>query len=280
MKLIAFCALTLATFALAQEPESRPASRVQISEAGLEHLRKAFGPPFLSASPPACRQVPEAEAMLEATRLDALKLYDAAIDSIMARMSKPGAVADARILRPLADAIADSDALVLKVETPDFEARCPERDLIGQSERPLWGHSQGAKHTASPRSILVEGVPLEGRKVVGVVSALPPRSAPWRDIVIDLEFTLLSGEMEMYVRYWPDRKSYQIRFAPSEGYELNKAYRMTVRVKGSQISLKQPDQPENSDRLRADVSRTGGIGFGLKPGSMAEISRFNLKVLR
>jgi hypothetical protein len=199
----------------------------------------------------------------------------------MVRFGKPAGAPDHRLLRVLSDAIADSDALVDKVETPDFERRCPERDLIGRPERPLWGASPGAKFAISPRSVVVEGLPIEGRpKVVGVVSVLPTKAAPWHDLVLDLEFTILSGELEMYVRYWPDKSSYQMRFSPSEGYELNKPYRMTVRVKGSTITLQQADQPENRDRFMVGMSRTGGVGFGLRPGSKAEISRLNLKVLR
>jgi hypothetical protein len=38
--------------------------------------------------------------------------------------------------------------------------------------------------------------------------------------------------------------------------------------------------PENRDRIQPSTSRTGGVGFGLTPGSKADISKLGLKVLR
>jgi hypothetical protein len=92
--------------------------------------------------------------------------------------------------------------------------------------------------------------------------------------------TLLSGELEMYLRYLPRKKAYRIRFAPAEGYELDKPHSMTIRIRGSEVSLKHPDQPENEDRFHLTTSRTGGLGFGLKPGSKAVVTKLTMKVLR
>ena len=110
--------------------------------------------------------------------------------------------------------------------------------------------------------------------------ALRGSPRPWHDIVLDLEFTIVSGEFEMYLRYWPDKRSYSIKFNAAAGYEPNKPYRMTVHVKGSSISLKQAEQPENRDRIDPNTSRTGGVGFGVNPGSKVIISVCKLKVLR
>jgi hypothetical protein len=220
-----------------------------------------------------------AASLLESGRLEALKAYDVVLESLHLELRDSRDAPDPGALSVLSEAIAESDALVEVVETPAFEAKIVDRDLLSPKSRSLWGASAGVTY-APGTPMTLEGVSLPGRLVTGVVSVLPARAAPWNDLVIELEFTLLAGEMDMYLRYWPDRKSYRIRFAPTEGYEMNRPYPMTIRVKGSQVSLKQPDQPENRDRLQPSVSRTGGFGFGLPPGSKAEISKLRMKVLR
>jgi hypothetical protein len=273
---------------VAQEPESRAATRPADSRAlALERLREIVGPPraVVRPAPPGTDSRPslqrvEAELLLESARLEASRTYDAAATTLQHELRAGGGAPDAGAQRILVEAIAESDALVAKVETREFEAKIGERDMLSAKERAPWGASAGAKLTWSGREMSIEGVPIEKGKVTGVVSMLPTKAAPWHDIVLDLEFTILSGDFEMYLRYWPDRKAYKIRFGPRDGYELNKPYRMTIRVKGSDVSLSQPDQPENRDRIQPSTSRTGGIGFGLTPGFKAVISRLGMKVLR
>jgi hypothetical protein len=245
------------TFADAQRAESRP-------ESG-----------------PVSRPKDDAAALLEMTRLDALKAYDAGIDEFGRRLKDPGSTPRDIVAKALTTAITESDSLVYIVETPLYEARATERDMLSPRERGPWGSSAGIKADYQERNIVLTGVDAEGgRKVTGVASILPTRKESWRDLVVDLEFALLAGEMDMYVRYWPDKKSYRLRFAPTEGYELNKPFRMRICVKASQIGLQLPDQPEKFDRFDIDTSRSGGIGFGLSKGSKAAITLLRLKVLR
>jgi hypothetical protein len=210
----------------------------------------------------------------------ALATYDATLVEFHKVFDANGGTADAPTIALYKKLLAESDKLVERVETPEFEAKTPERDFLSSQERHNWGVSAGA--SLSPDAPLVlEGVDLTGgRKVTGVVSLLPPKADPWNDFVIDLEFTIQAGSCEMYLRYWPDKRSYRILFSPAEGYEVGKTYRMTLKVKGSTISLTQPEQPENRDKMDATTSRTGGIGFGLPAGSRVLISKLNMKVLR
>jgi hypothetical protein len=240
-----------------QEPESRPAPGPDLVEVARAARATKDGDP---------------KAALDA--------YDKAIAAFIETIAPLGTRVDQPTIALYKELVEESDKLVDKLETPEYEAKIAERDMLGTNERTLWGKSAGVDWTFGDKKLEVSGAEVPGRKITGLASILPPRSTPWHDLVIDLEFAILQGDCEMYLRYEPSKKAYLIRFNSKEGYELNKAYRMTIRVKGSSISLKAPDQPENRDKFQASTSRTGGIGFGLEPGSKVVISSCKLKVLR
>ena len=89
-----------------------------------------------------------------------------------------------------------------------------------------------------------------------------------------------SGELDLYLRYWPDKRYYAIKFNEASGFETGEAPPVTIRIKGSTITLARPGKPSNSDTMAIATSRTGGIGFGLNSGSKVTISKLNVKVLR
>src|SRR4029078_12431340 len=121
------------------------------------------------------------------------------------------------------------------------------RDLLSSKEKGLWGESVGASRQLKDGKLLLERTVVHNRRVTGVVSCLPTKAEPWRDLVIDLEFTILAGRFDLGLCYGPDIKYYLIRFDAQNGYELEKPYRMTLGIKGSSVSLKQPDTPLNAD---------------------------------
>jgi hypothetical protein len=189
---------------------------------------------------------------------------------------------DSRELVKLHDAaLAGFDAFIEKIETPAYEGSIPARDALASGERELmaWGKSAGVAMDWTGHELVIEGVRVEGRKIVGVASfgLLPEK--PWRDLVVDLEFTIVSGGFQLYLRYWPDERSYVMRIDPSAGYELNKPYRATIRIKGRGVELSMPDQPVLHDLLGPTTSRTGGIGFGVPAGSSVILSSCKVKIL-
>jgi hypothetical protein len=259
-----------------QQPASRPVlspadkartEKVANDELRVEELKKALADA-------------KTKAAASASAFDALAAYDEAVVAFTNYFEANGGTAGRPVVDLYKDLLAASDALVDKAETPEHEASVPARDMLSSSARALWGESVGVSADRTSGYLTITGVEIPGIKVTGVCSLLPPKAAPWHDLSIDLEFTIVEGGFEMYLRYEQAKKSYRINFKPSEGYELNKPYRMTVKVKGSSISLKAPDLPENRDRLDAAVSRTGGIGFGIAAGSKVTISRLMVKVLR
>jgi hypothetical protein len=176
------------------------------------------------------------------------------------------------------ETLAESDRLVDKVETPEFESGIAERDMLSPKERALWGATPDAiKHDFSDGPLRIEGTK---DRVTGICSLDAPRGTEWHDLVLDLEFTIVKDGFQLFLRWEPGRKGYMLRFAPSEGYDLNKPYRMTIRIKGSTASLKASDAPENRGTLDPTTSRTGGIAFGLTNGASIIVSRCSIKFLR
>jgi flagellar basal body-associated protein FliL len=206
----------------------------------------------------------------------ALSAYDEAVAKFTKHFDSAKATPD--ILNLYKELIAESDRLVERVETPDFDSSVPERDMLSAKERKEWGASAGAELAFSGREVELKGVDT-GKKILGVVS-FGGWNPAWQDVVIEMNFTIISGSFELYTRYWPSRRAYQLNIGPKDGYELNKPYQMTIRVKGSKIDVIEPEQPVRTDTMDLNTSRTGGVGFALAAGSKVILSSFKVKVLR
>jgi hypothetical protein len=261
----------------AQQPESRPATRPADRQAEIDRIRR--------------ERIEALKALVDGARAKepmggaqaALAACDRAETDFWRHFDTACTVARAGVLSSIdlyKELITFADGLAERVETAEYEAEVPGRDLLSATGQAFWGASAGAKLGFSGRGMTIEGLPVDGRKVIGVASALPSKDAPWRDVLLDLEFTVLSGEMDVFVRYWPDKKSYRLTFGPGQGYELGKPCRALLRIRGSTIGLFQANRANFTDRLSIDTSRTGGIGFGLRDGSKAVITRCEMKVLR
>ena len=213
---------------------------------------------------------------------EALAAYDEAVVKFNKEFDEKGGTADAPTLELYKELLAESDKLVERVETPEFESSVDRaRHALREGARPSGARAPGAKLTPSGREIAIEGVDRSTRRRSSASSrCYPPRPRPGTTSSSTSSSRSSRARSRCTSATGRTRRATLVRFAPSEGYELNKPYRMTIHVKGSQISLKQADQPENRDRFKVDTSRTGGIGFGMKDGSKAIISVCKLKVLR
>lgn len=216
-----------------------------------------------------------------------LRAYEATMDMFkdyFNRSAKP----HEQVIAFYKEAVKDWDDLVIKLETPEYEASTPVRDLLAQKERQpggVWGGTEGVKHEWAGRELVIEGVAAmdkdgKERKLRGVFS-IDGWSQKWTDLVMDIEFTIVAGEFDMMLRYRPGQKPYTVAYqAGVGGFNASEAIRMTVRIKGSEVEFEQQNQAKTGQRLQYSVSRNGGIGFAVPKGSKIVISRCDMRVLR
>jgi hypothetical protein len=71
-----------------------------------------------------------------------------------------------------------------------------------------------------------------------------------------------------------------VTFDPRNGYELGESHHVVLRLVGRRVEMLQTDQPPLTDLLDPGMSRRGGFGFALPPGSRVTISRCRATILR
>jgi hypothetical protein len=210
----------------------------------------------------------------------ALRAFDAALADFDAELPKAwNRPRTPEIERAHKEIIAASDKLVEKLETPEFEAKIATRDLLDPKERPIWQPSVGAGVKFDGGSAVLEGLEFD-RQIMGVVGLGLSAEPPWHDLTLDLEFTIVAGSFELYLRFLPAKPNFLISFAPSGGYELGKLQKATIRIKGRRVELLRPEKQPLTEKFAPKTSRSGGLGFGLEAGSKVVISSCKLKVLR
>ena len=179
--------------------------------------------------------------------------------------------------------IRRSDDLVQRLIDPAYVDAVPSRDMLTTVERTRWGGSKlGVRSEWTHDALIVAHLPPEDNRKVSGVYSLDGWTVEWSDYAFDLEFTILAGGFDLFLRYRPDGYLYYpMSFKDGQGgYEKDQTYRMTIKVIGSTVTLEMVDQPIASDQISAKFSRTGGIGIGVGPGSKVAIKALKLKVLR
>lgn len=211
----------------------------------------------------------------------ALAVYDEAFSSLTDEYERTRrGKTDPELLTIFKRMLSESDRLVERFETPEFEAAVPERDMLSVSERHLWGKSVGVNLVFEDPGVLLTGVESSDKKLTGVVDLGMTPATPWHDLVMRLSFTIVSGELELFLRYWPGRVPFSIKLNRSTGFELNKPYDVTFRIKGRKIEMIVPDAPPVVDTFARSTSRAGGVGFAMNPGSKVILSACKVKLLR
>jgi hypothetical protein len=215
--------------------------------------------------------------------------YDTAIAKIREQLSNaPG---DAEAMKLFKDLIVRSDDIVGRLVTPEYEAGIPVRDMLTPKEARTWDKTEGARHQLMGREMVLTGEKVldkdgKERKINGLVSLVGWKSTdPWYDVVINLEFTIVSGKFDMFLRFMPKSKYSQLSFDPNDpksGYKLNTPYKMTIKIIGSRMDFIEEGGAESvrTDQLKPDVSRVGGLAFALDSDTKLTISNCTVKVLR
>jgi hypothetical protein len=213
-----------------------------------------------------------------------LDIYEAAEQQLTEEFRRLGGNAPTNELSKLYGQIVGGlNELVDQVETPEYEAGLPEQDLLSPQGRDAvnWETSAGVEMTFMARELLLKGIPVQGNGAVHrVVSFGVFPKNPWRDIVLKLDFTIIKGDFELLLRYSPGTRAFMLKFDAAAGYEWNKGYQVTLRVRGSKVDFSSPDQNPVSDTLRPTTNRRGGVAFVLAPEAKVILSSCMVKVLR
>ena len=188
--------------------------------------------------------------------------------------------------RPILSQIyAESDALCAQLFTPEYINQQPWTDLLTGEMASQWQDS-------SLNGFRIEGGVLQavgpdansGKE--GLVSI--PKINQWRDVQIELEFELVSGRSQFYMRLLrrADNAVEGPRFSAKEedNYVLAKS-KVTVVITaiGNKLSITYTGGAGNDElnrEIRANLTRKGGFGASVPPGTELKIHKARARILR
>jgi len=179
--------------------------------------------------------------------------------------------------------IKESDTISMEVFTPDYIKKQAPRDLLTPDTlwnpvKDLQGFSFGVDRGVAHISNVAESK-YEGTVSVGDLDF-------FRDFVLEMEFTLVKGHADVYLRLGKraDSRVYSFRL-DTEGRDAivaGQQYRAEVTFIGSTVTVnvKAEGVSPRSDEVFWGKSRKGAIGFVLPPGSELTVSQLRIRVLR
>ncbi len=181
--------------------------------------------------------------------------------------------------------IEESDALAVATFTPEVIAKAPWKLLLVGEQAGFWrpAKAPGFSHHIENGSLSIIG-PDANAKLQGLISI--GYKEQWRDLVLDMEFTLESGEFELYTRLGEraDSTVPMVKFSTSgEGAIVaGKQYEITVKLIGSTLEViyNPEDQTPQPLPVKWQQSRKGEIGFLLPSGAKLKVTRMRVKELR
>jgi hypothetical protein len=185
--------------------------------------------------------------------------------------------------------ISDSDRLSNEAFTDAYVESTQWRDLLSGPELSKWKVS---KSTGFEWKI-VEGVMLltgPAPDAKGQAAMSIGDDERWRDLVIEMEFTLKAGAPNLYFRLGKaaDTRVKSILLEPAPpgdiGWQLNKKYDLRVTFIGNRFVAVCTNAPDDFQPLSAESgpgdSRRGAFGMAIPKGAEFEISKLRIKVLR
>ncbi len=183
------------------------------------------------------------------------------------------------------DVIKESDELATATFTPAVIEKAPWKLLLVGEQAGFWNpvKAQGFSHHLENGTLSIIG-PDANAKGQGLIS-IGDREQ-WRDFVLDMQFTLESGEFELYTRLGQraDSTVPMVKFSTSgEGAIVaGKQYEITVKMIGSTLELIYYPEDFTPDPITANwtQSRKGAVGFLLPAGTKMKVTRMRVKELR
>lgn len=187
--------------------------------------------------------------------------------------------------RPILTQIyTESDALCAQLFTPEYINQQPWTDLLSGEMAAQWQDS-------SLNGFRIEGGVLQavgpdansGKE--GLVSI--PKINQWRDVQIELEFELVTGRSQFYMRLLrrADNAVEGPRFSSKEeeNYVLAKSkVGVVITAIGNKLMIAYTGGAGNDEtkEIRANLTRKGGFGASVPPGTELKIHKARARILR
>jgi len=184
--------------------------------------------------------------------------------------------------------IDQSDLLATETFTDAYVEGTEWRDLLSPAEASKWNASTstGFSWKITDGVMLIKG-PAPDAKGQATISIGDEEK--WRDMVVELEFTLKAGAPNLFFRAPKalDNRVKSILLEPAlegdAGWQLNKKYQLRVTFIGSRFVAVCSD-PEDFQTFEPpgsySDSRRGAFAMAIPKGAELEISKLRIKVLR
>jgi hypothetical protein len=180
--------------------------------------------------------------------------------------------------------IPESDALVKQVFTDEVIEKTPWTDLLSEGQKQHWQNA--AFKGWQIKDGVLQGVgPDLDSKVTAIMSV--GDQLRWRDYLFECEYQLVKGEATFHFRLGASVNNNTLSFPVSTTggvpFKANTPLNISARVLGSYIKVEFGDEehtPYEEQEMRWTVTRKGGIGVSVPPGSEIKITKMRIKVLR
>jgi len=179
--------------------------------------------------------------------------------------------------------IAESDALVAMIFTPDAIDKIPWKDVLN-TPGTEWLNDGLKGFRADGGQVQAVG-PEPGSKGKGIFSVGDREK--WRDFLMELEFVPVKGSSSMYWRLGKQTKAsdeFVVNTLADEGWKAGVTYGMKITFLGSKRIF---EYSQNADREMDTLepipwrrTRLGGFGVEVDQASEFKITKLKIKVLR
>jgi hypothetical protein len=182
--------------------------------------------------------------------------------------------------------ISESDELVTATYPDAAIEKLPWKDLLAGEQATFWNAAQvqGFSHAIQAGVLTLIG-PDANAKNMGLIS-IGDREQ-WRDFVVNMDFTLESGDFKLFLRLGQRADSTVAQVNFKTGTEpgnivAGKKYSVTIKMIGSLVTMTYYPEDQQYEPVKTSWtwSRRGALGFSLSPETRLTVSRLRVKELR
>ncbi len=183
--------------------------------------------------------------------------------------------------------IKEADRLVTAVFTAQASEKLPWIDLLSGEQAKRWNASTvtGFGYRVEGGRLQIIGPDADANKQA--VLSIGDKEQ-WRDFILDIEFTMEKGSLEMFFRLGKTLSAnVASRYFACDGERSNldpgQAYQTRISLLGSQFNFRYLGDdvpPPEDEKLEWLMSRKGAVGLLIPPGARVTFNRFRVRELR